>query len=156
MGYRDDFYVTENIIGYTGTLTEHPTVYFLLMDGLTEVGGRTHVKCYFGHITQKHDNEENVGREPVRQSYSYSIHNVTKNGEERAEECVYGRQELRSNHLGGKTTSDGHERFHTSRNRFEKVTAGNKELLAAAIDANQVMKKNWADRYESRGYTDPD
>jgi hypothetical protein len=52
MGYRDDFYKAENMIGYTGTLHEFPTVYFL-------------TKKEYGHITQKHPHSQNVGRHGV-------------------------------------------------------------------------------------------
>lgn len=56
-GYKDDFYVQENIIGYTGKLGENPTVYF---QSRNKNGNIT-----FGHITQEHDNKDNIGREIV-------------------------------------------------------------------------------------------
>ncbi len=63
MGYRDDFYVAENLIGYTGELNKMPSVYF-------KKGGQ------FGHITQYHDVRPNIGREPVYEDDSYEIVNV--------------------------------------------------------------------------------
>ncbi len=56
-GYRDDFYVPENIIGYTGELGKSATVYFEKQEGDT---------ITFGRITQDHLNKENEGREMVR------------------------------------------------------------------------------------------
>jgi hypothetical protein len=53
MGYRDDFYVVENFIGYSGNLDSSPTLYFVS-------------KSEFGHITQTHRKSDNVGREKVR------------------------------------------------------------------------------------------
>ena len=62
MGYRDDFYMVQNIIGYTGDLKSFPTVYFLTA---TE----------YGHITQKHDIPQNVGRMEVASAVGYWIGN---------------------------------------------------------------------------------
>lgn len=66
MGYRDDFYVQKNIIGYTGTLRDNPTVYFF-------VGGASKT---FGHITQVHSVAENVGRETVITDSTYKCGNL--------------------------------------------------------------------------------
>ena len=63
MSYRGDFYIPENIIGYTGNINNNPTVYFK--------------KGYsFGHITQAHDYGHNVGREEVGQAVDYEIKNI--------------------------------------------------------------------------------
>lgn len=68
MGYRDDFYKAENMIGYSGSVSSAPTVYF--QDGNE-----------FGHITQKHDLPQNVGRMEVYANANYVIENVqTKEG----------------------------------------------------------------------------
>jgi hypothetical protein len=67
MGYRDDFYKAENMIGYSGDLHSFPTVYFQ--------SGRE-----FGHITQEHGNSQNVGRGTVRSDATYSIGNETVDG----------------------------------------------------------------------------
>ena len=62
MGYRDDFYMVQNIIGYTGNINNFPTVYF-------QKGQE------YGHITQKHDESQNVGRMEVYSSAGYWIGN---------------------------------------------------------------------------------
>lgn len=67
MGYRDDFYAIGNIIGYSGTLTDFPTVYFL-------------TDAEFGHITQKHGYAQNVGRNAVKSAAHYSIGNERVRG----------------------------------------------------------------------------
>ena len=66
MAYRPDFYIPENIIGYTGVLKKNPTVYFL---SGTE----------YGHITQVHDAWENAGREEVHLNNSYEFGNRADN-----------------------------------------------------------------------------
>ena len=63
MAYAADFYVPDNIIGYTGVLSKNPTVYFL---------SATH----YGHITQVHDVWENVGRETVLSNQKYRFGNT--------------------------------------------------------------------------------
>ncbi len=70
MGYRDDFYIPQNITGYTGCATSHPTVYF-------------ERQCFFGRITQNHDNPKNIGRALLQcagdyfaMNYSTAIANV--------------------------------------------------------------------------------
>jgi len=50
--YRPDFYVVANIIGYAGSITDSPTVFFL--------AGST-----YGHIVQSDSDLNNVGREIV-------------------------------------------------------------------------------------------
>lgn len=67
MGYRDDFYVAENLIGYSGQLHKMPTVYFK--------NGNS-----FGHITQYHEIPQNTGREPVDSDPNYQIGNEMING----------------------------------------------------------------------------
>ncbi len=62
MGYRDDFYKVENVIGYTGQVQKKPSVYFF--DGKE-----------FGHITQYHYIHPNIGREGVTESKGYAIRN---------------------------------------------------------------------------------
>lgn len=73
MSFRGDFYIPQNIIGYTGNINNNPTVYFL--NGTS-----------FGHITQAHDIRQNVGREEVYQAQDYEIRNI--NG--RAQEWAWG------------------------------------------------------------------
>lgn len=68
MGYRDDFYVAENLIGYTGSIHNSPSVYF---QSATE----------YGHITQYHALPLNIGRESVHDAANYTIANEqTENG----------------------------------------------------------------------------
>jgi hypothetical protein len=61
--YAADFYVPDNIIGYTGVLQKNPTVYFLS-------------KTHYGHITQVHDDWQNVGREAIYALGQYSFANM--------------------------------------------------------------------------------
>lgn len=61
--YAPDFYVPDNIIGYTGVLQKNPTVYFL---------SQTH----YGHITQVHEDWQNVGREAIFPVSKYGFANM--------------------------------------------------------------------------------
>jgi hypothetical protein len=70
MSYRDDFYIKENIIGFTGNPAKAPTVYFKR-------------DTTFGRITQEHKDKNNIGRSEVRTFNDYSI---TNNGNGVAEE----------------------------------------------------------------------
>jgi len=160
MGYRDDFYNEENILGYTGKLEDNPTVYFADAGGLNpklqKVGNQQKVVVQFGHITQAHNDPKNVGREAVREAYSYTIANVIDStvpgypnptGKEIAQECVYGEQELKKIGLKGYKTEAGKSRdeqhldWHVSRNRFESVHPGNRKVLAMAINKHAEKKK---------------
>jgi len=67
MGYRDDFYIERNIVGYTGRLGVKPTVYF---ENQTE----------YGRITQDHPNAGNIGRNKVRQKAGYQVSNQLSKG----------------------------------------------------------------------------
>ena len=73
MGYRDDFYVAENLIGHTGKVEDHPTVYF-------QKGEE------YGHITQQHSDPDNIGWENVWKHAQYSISNRLYKGLFRAVE----------------------------------------------------------------------
>lgn len=63
VGYRDDFYTIENVVGFTGNIQDNPTVYFMTEDEA-------------GHITQVHDVEDNIGRGMVVSSKGYSMKNI--------------------------------------------------------------------------------
>lgn len=104
MGYRDDFYIQANIIGYTGNPNHAPTVYFLR--------GPVHGPHEYGHITQAHNLFANVGREAVGQAGLY---------------------EMRTG-VGGvlEEWADG-DRIHESRNAFVAVSPATLDALAAAI-----------------------
>jgi hypothetical protein len=65
VAYEPEFYKPGNIIGYTGVLNKNPTVYFL---------SATH----YGHITQVHDDWQNVGREAILSNARYFFGNVGK------------------------------------------------------------------------------
>jgi len=65
MPYRPDFYIPENIIGYTGRIDDNPTVYFMT--------GPAHGPNEYGHITQGHRIGPNEGRERVYRSAQYEI-----------------------------------------------------------------------------------
>jgi hypothetical protein len=67
VAYAADFYIPENIIGYTGVLNKNPTVYFL---------STTH----YGHITQVHDTWRNVGRETIASNAGYTFGNTGDDG----------------------------------------------------------------------------
>ncbi len=83
MGYRDDFYTTGNVIGYTGKISEKPTVYF-------------ESDSEYGRITQDHPNKNNIGRNKVRSKEGHSMANETINGVIHAVERVGGKQTHRS------------------------------------------------------------
>lgn len=104
MGYRDDFYAVANIIGYSGSLQSFPTVYF---QTATE----------YGHITQKHDTSQNVGRMEVSKSKDYRIGNETIQGQLRLVERVGGRP------------------IHVSRSTLTRVAAGDTATLAILAQA---------------------
>ncbi len=72
MAYEDTFYVVENIIGYSGPLYDHPTVYFRDGSGV----GQSRNGSRSGHITQLHEIKENIGREHVMDDAGYTIENV--------------------------------------------------------------------------------
>ena len=78
MGYRDDFYTTANMIGYSGNLNDFPTVYF-------QSGAE------YGHITQKHPETQNVGRQAVGNDADYTIENRMVDGVIKLVESVGGR-----------------------------------------------------------------
>jgi hypothetical protein len=123
MGYRDDFYAVENVIGYSGKLSSFPTVYF---QSATEAG----------HITQKHDSSQNVGRQAVFSSKGYVIENRKVNGERRLVEFV-----------------DGHA-MHVSRSTFTAITGmtdGDKGVLYQAIRNNPNEKL--ISEYSEKDYT---
>ncbi|WP_172328023.1 hypothetical protein [Mangrovicoccus sp. HB161399] len=69
MGYRDDFYIADNIVGYTGLPSASPSVYF--RKGTT-----------FGRITQVHDLRTNIGRAVVRDKADYRLENGPHRGKE--------------------------------------------------------------------------
>jgi hypothetical protein len=67
MGYRDDFYIGANIIGYTGDLNNGPTVYF-------------QTAAEYGRITQTHGFQQNIGRGQVHDIAGYTMANENIGG----------------------------------------------------------------------------
>lgn len=128
MGYRDDFFVVDNIIGYTGKLNQSPTVYFSfeLVEGIE-----------FGRITQDHEVKSNIGRGKVRVRRDYKIYNV------KVEKKILG--------LFTKTVTQGFEYYdgdvqHKSRNAFisrDEFKKGNLELCAQAISKFTMLKPRY-------------
>ncbi|MCK5820017.1 MAG: hypothetical protein KAH18_12440 [Psychromonas sp.] len=67
MGYRDDFYIEKNLIGYTGSITRNTaSMYFY-----------DPIHSAFGSIILKHGMTSDIGRSPVLQDRSYLIFNAT-------------------------------------------------------------------------------
>jgi hypothetical protein len=109
MGYRDDFYIVANIIGFTGTIQSDATVYF-------RQGPE------FGHITQAHRFRPNVGREGVCSHPGYVIGNERYDGDLR---CV-------------ERTGPGEEGIlHVSRNPFVG-SAGLSPLFASLLSRSII------------------
>ena len=153
MGYRDDFYTQENIVGYTGVLddgTKPPSVYFVQ---------RVQNGVFYGHITQYYDDPKNVGREPVRRCSVYAITNQdcqVKEADGRtvtkyvAHECITNAQDPREISINGSETVDskatgikmgkGFTEVHPSRNPFFLVNAGNRPILEDSIPAHPELK----------------
>lgn len=116
MGYRDDFYVKENIIGYTGDLKGLPTVYFkrTIEGGFDE----------WARITQVYpDNRANEGRAFVRKNRSYVMRN------EMDTDGMHGVEYVNGAH------------HHTSRNEFHAVTGGTLDVLAESITRFPNVRK---------------
>ncbi len=131
MGYRDDFYTAENIIGYTGTVHADPTVYFF----------RDHE---YGHITQNHGIAQNVGRGPVRRHEDYRIDNRDVKGEQRCVEYANGKvfHISRNVFVGKDALSDEQMAVlaqsvtnHTELKRWATMTRGEKDAALAAYKA---------------------
>lgn len=131
--YRSNFYIPENIIGFTGALHNNPTVYFM-------------TDTEFGHITQYHGSHWNIGREPVGERFpdaewEYKISNEVKNGLEVSVEKYVSNQ--------GK----GIIHIHTSRSRFfDTRRSGTKTfaILSQAIWNHRSKKEGEPGMYRSR------
>ncbi len=150
MGYRDDFYTADNIIGYTGDINNNPTVYFR-----SEKDG----EVTFGRITQEHKDDFNVGREEVRKAKDYDLKDAWVHHEGK------GNYTLESDHdivapgkdLGGEKLSrrrdgkfimfeykaveiwDGKVQ-HVSRGTLNSVSPREKKILEAAIGQKKELK----------------
>jgi hypothetical protein len=114
MGYRDDFYIVENMCGYTGKINEKPTVYF---KSATE----------YGRITQDHVHKDNIGRNEVRNANGYTIRNESIN---RGPAAAVERR--------------GERVVHTSRHRIiliGQVSPGDRAILSQSIWTYKDLKK---------------
>ncbi|GAB6905031.1 hypothetical protein DESC_700167 [Desulfosarcina cetonica] len=128
MGYRDDFYKLENIIGITGPIDSLPSVYF--QD--TKTGE-------YGHITQVHYYDWNQGRCPVKKDPGYRIENKCGGG------CKCGRSA--AHEFNGRGVC-----FHPSRSIFvprSDLSGGQLEVVAQAIwrcPHEKTDPMNWDER----------
>jgi hypothetical protein len=148
MGYKDDFYVKTNIIGWTGDINGKAfSVYFADCGGsppkTVRVANVDQVVVQFGHITQKHDCPYNIGREEVDECFSYSITNGGKGGT--MNECVIGEVGLEKLKSGKGITDKDHDVIHPSRSPFNSVTNGSIDRLAAVIDKFTTLKTRYTD-----------
>ena len=166
MGYCDYLYKKENIIGYTGELDNNPTVYFMSesrdVNGNLKtqtVRGVAQILFLNGHITQAHREQSNIGRERVKESYSYSIMNVgpemIHNFDEpglRSQETLHQseqplQQDQHGRYVGGYPTPDGFTDIHISRTTFKSVGPADKaelDKLAKAITKFPYIKSMYA------------
>lgn len=104
MGYRDDFYIPQYIIGFTGFLDKSPTVYF--KHGLE-----------FGRITQEHAHKNNIGRNLVRSDAGYQI----VNNKGHAEEYYGGKTRHKSRHPFNSVNDKNRDILALTIKKFEKL-----------------------------------
>jgi hypothetical protein len=149
MGYRDDFYVKDNIIGWTGDIDgDSFSVYFADCIGnppkTVRIADVDQIVVQFGHITQKHDCPYNIGREEVGECFSYAIFNGGGSGN--MTETTLGKKGL-ERLKGGKAVEDKHHKvFHDSRSAFNPVTNGTIGRLAAVINNFPSIKTRYTDK----------
>lgn len=117
MGYRDDLYKTDFIIGYTGILHKQPSVYFF--DEANDA---------YGHITQHHELDDNIGREVYIVDENYWIENTKVNvcgypvGEHRSQDGMAEQKGKRSVEWAtDRKYPDYIKSVHTSRGPFRPV-----------------------------------
>ncbi len=128
---KNDLYHKDNIIGYTGDLTDNPTIYFK-KEHTNNKGIVDSVS--FGHITQAHKYDFNLGREKVGKAKTYEIKNNGKKndkGDITAQEYANGVM------------------FHPSRNKFNDVSKNKamKEQLSNVLDNYMEVKKRYIPEY---------
>jgi hypothetical protein len=140
MGYRDDFYTIDNIVGYTaadGDITQAPSVYF-------------ETNTEHGRITQVHSNQDNVGRNTVMHKelfvwqgnlctlYEYSATNRDYRSKYRLHERYLDPEGLQWSRFS-----------HPSRNQIvTNLTPQQKEILATVL-ATFTREKPKGNRYEN-------
>lgn len=129
MGYRDDFYTVENIIGYTGNLNDFPTIYFRKLNMVTD-------QTMYGHITQRHIDSTNVGRMAVDSAKHYQIRNERVGGVTGEMKSIERR--------------DG-QIFHESRSQFTPIPrfGGGAAGAAARAIAAQAIRNCQQEKYIS-------
>lgn len=119
MGYRDDFFIVQNIVGYTGDLQDNPTVYFETDEEQA-------------HITQAHNKADNVGRGVVFTIEGHSKVNVY-DPEDQKEHLI--------------EMQDG-KKVHKSRNRFIAVpNIENREELKTILEKAILRHNSIKSRY---------
>jgi hypothetical protein len=119
MGYRDDFFTVENIVGITGPVNELPTVYF-----------KDTATGEFGHITQVHSADWNAGRTEVATDAGWQIVNRCTGG------CGCGQNTAHEIDGAGQC-------FHPSRNVFyarNTLSASDLDVVKQAIWRCPYMK----------------
>ena len=158
MGYMDSLYRPEHILGYTGDINNNPTVYFFApspgKNGLpktTRVNNSQKVLFLSGHITQAHSDANNVGRDQVIESWSYSLMNagsqhdssgLIKQGQTALQEVFHPSETTDTYEYF--PTPDGFDDFHISRSTFTSVSfkdVNTIKVLAKAIANNPLIKK---------------
>ncbi|WP_378188134.1 hypothetical protein ACE939_06790 [Aquimarina sp. W85] len=125
------FYKKSNIIGYTGDIDNNPTVYFLKTDSQG-----SHI---FGHITQAHEVEDNVGRSNVFISDEYKLENRWVKLHENKYTFTEAKS-LNSSYVNVETI--GNDILHVSRHKFKVANTDIKlNKLAQAITKYPNLKK---------------
>lgn len=149
MGYRDDFSVKDNIIGWTGDIDgDSFSVYFADCIGsppkTVRIADVDQIVVQYGHITQKHDCPYNIGREEVGECFSYAIFNGGESGN--MTETILGDKGLERLKSGSAVEDEHHQVFHDSRSAFNPVTNGTIGRLAAVIDNFTLIKTRYTDK----------
>jgi hypothetical protein len=98
-----------NVIGTTSAAGQLPTVYYRSSSGT------------FGHITQQHNDANNVGREPARKTAAYRFGNIERNGRQVLE--IPGRM------------------HHISRNALRPIETAPQQVAAATAHHNNPAIK---------------
>lgn len=120
--YAPNFYVNDNVIGYTGNLGANPTIYYFSRTGnmcfcnwlsSPALIGGVHGRGEFGHVTMDHGCPCNVGRERVYERI-YAIVNHESNGGNSVEWIV---------------ARNGWVDIHPSRNPFVRQTNTNRAAI---------------------------
>lgn len=130
MGYRDEFYISQNIIGYTGSPQNNPTVYF-------------DDNVHYGSITQFHDDVDAIGRSILKLSAEHTLLNYSADMEDGTTSELPLLERTRQ--LGAMFEHQFGVVTHLSRNPFVPIKEGNSSLrafLSIAIERFQNVKRN--------------